>query len=707
MRSPSKTVAVGFVLVAVLAGCAGGSPRPVMPAAPAATWTEPLPTYPADVQILGATRNAIWASFPTSGQSVERLSRDGGRTWEKWNAGYETLMMSTAGNGWFAANSDEDGMANVRTFSISEKWEGIPLGEWQLAALGSRAALSTQGHLATASSSRKVTFPALPKATPRPTHSFAFTDDSRHVVRITRTKGEADYAGAVLTSSGKATGRVTLPRTSQHRVADSAVYSLSGSRSGLTLCRQPLPSGKASCRLVVKGDRRGVNGTLYQVGAWSLIKDPKSAAPLMVRNGQITTISVPTGTTSWRKDGPGDPTSPLIRVVDAAGLPRHLRVAADGSTADFLTVPRLFVDPFSLEMTQSELLGSDFIGGELGPAWVRSLTAAGPGARRPVAGGEDVVGASGSRWAIRGAKLTYAYDNGRKGVALKKDVRYLSGPYAFGSEGVQTVAGTTVRTSKAEAIFGSLVAERVAALPNRPGFTVRIRDLAKAASKPMTVRLDTSTAQFTWVRMWGDWIGFTAYSPSMRTVLTNVRTGKQLKHAGELLRLGDGYSVLINSRNELVVWSFATGKDIALGAGTSSLYVAAEGNRVAYVKGTNLIVRTLPGVGISRARLLGVLTSGKATKSSPWKAALDLTKPLRAGIVVIRHSDGRIVRTLTTAASASGSVRGLSWDGTTTGGTKVGKGTYRWELITEAVDGSGAAAAVSGKGTPSGSITVG
>ena len=93
MRSPSKTVAVGFVLVAVLAGCAGGSPRPVMPAAPAATWTEPLPSYPAVVQILGATRNAIWASFPTSGQSVERLSRDGGRTWEKWNAGYETLMM--------------------------------------------------------------------------------------------------------------------------------------------------------------------------------------------------------------------------------------------------------------------------------------------------------------------------------------------------------------------------------------------------------------------------------------------------------------------------------------------------------------------------------------------------------------------------------------------------------------------------------------
>ena len=706
IATAAKTALATVVAAAVLSACTGTRPAPTSDAAPprdtAVLFQEPLPTAPVDFTVLAATQNVIWASFnaPAS-MSGDRISLDGGGTWQR-GIGQSSITRASGSNGRFGYAATNDELPIPYLMSPTDPAAAKAL-RWdddgsRYLAVGVGAALSSNGTLATADSRRTVKFPTLPSGLVSPKHTYSFTGDAALAVRITTTSSGHDYAAMVDARTGKKAGVLTLPRTAQHRVQGSDLYSLSADATGLTLCRQPLPSGEAACRLVVAGDRSGTNPTLYQWGALSVIKDPAGAQPLLVEAGRVTPIALPEGTASWRGEGNGDPTRPLLRTVDAAGEPHHVRVGSDGSTAEWLTVPRVPQTLFSLEVTPTAVLGS---WNGANRVWVRAMA---DGQLQPATWlpGQGVSGASGSRWLIWGGKATRTlYDAGQSVRTVKASS--LSGPYLATESGVQHADGRQVSTTQALAQFGSLVAEK-APRSAGTGSRVSIRDLADASAKPTTVRLSKGDLSGN-VYLWGDWVGSSDWSDTgdQQAVLRNHRTGATRAHQGALWQLGDGFAVL-DLGSELAVWNFGTDDVIKLGTPFAPGAVAAWGDLIVYTTQAVMVVRRVPGVGTSQPRLLGAVTSGDATPESPWTAAIDTTKPLAAGNLTITDSTGLVVRTLPTPAAPDGSLRGLSWDGLDDAGQPLPKGTYTWTLIAFAVDTSGQVVNVTGTDAATGTI---
>jgi len=582
--------------------------------------------------------------------------------------------------------------------------------EWRLAALGPRAALSTGRRLATEGSSRKLVFPALPRIRGSWKHTYGFSADSAFLVRVSRpARGSRDYATIVDTATGRARTPVAIPRSKVHVVGGSTLHTLVADAAGLRVCRLPLAGGAQACDQVATGDHRRTTARLYQAGAVSLVADGGSA--LLLENGTVTPIALPAGTASWRIDAPGDPTRPLIRTVDAAGEPHHLRVAADGGTTEWLTLSRRAVPPYSLALTPTTLLGSDARSGDR--VWLRDVSAATLGARTELAAAAPVA-ASGSRWLVLGNDGRFrAYDDGRPGVAVPQALaREVSGPYLIGTAKVGLVTGKVLAASRPKALFGSLVVEDVST-SHAHGYTMRVRDLAGRYRSPAFLLTDRSSL-YSWVMIWGDWVGTSVFSDApdhdVDIVLHNHRTGASLTHPGVLWRLADGWALIQTPSPDfsspLAAWNLTTGEVEPLGnQGFSSF--AVDGARVAYHTGTDLVLRTVEGVEAGPPRLLGALAAGKATSGSPWTVQLDLTEPVLPGTLVITDPAGGVVRTLPTGGAPTGGIRGVAWDGRDEAGGTVAAGTYRWELRTQAADGGGAATDVTGTAAPGGTITVG
>lgn len=716
-------VALTSVLVS---GCA--TPIPTHDTGPAAQpgpdvlVREKLPTRPQDFTVLAATGDVIWAAFPEgSPWGGNRISRDGGQSWNA-GIGYEEISMATGYRGRLGYLAGSEGIGSPYLMDAAKPSDARPLawdgeGGVKMPAVGVGAALVTKNLLTTVDRTRRVSFPALPKSVRGAVHSYAFTGDVAQVVRITMTTGTRDYAGVLTTASGKSKGLLRLPRTSQHQVSGSTLYSLVATASGLRLCRQPLPSGTASCRQVVSGNRKGAKATLYQFGALSVINDPGSASPLLVENSKVTKVALPQGTKSWRGEGFSDPTRPLLRTVDAGGEPHHLRVAADGTTTEWMTVPRIPAQVASLALTPTTLLGTWT--DDWKRFWTRPLTGDTLGTATLLPG-RAVGSTSGARWLVwTGTTKPAIYDNGTLVGRANGPTTALSGPYLIQDGGVQLITGKKLTSKRAQAIFGSLVAERPT---GKVGMTVatRIRNLADSSFAPQTVTLSTNRSQQSRLGFWGDWVGASLWTDTptgdFTTLVKNYRTGQSLSHSGRLWQLGDGYAVLDiaqegtawnDGATELAVWNLTTGALIRLGQGTSPLAFAAEGDRIAYTTDTELIIRTIPDTGTSRPRLLGAVASGKATKKSPWKASIDVTKPLAAGTLTISNRSGAVVRTLRTPDAPAGALRKLTWNGRDDAGKAVAKGRYRWTLHASAVDGTGKVVAVTGSGAARGSITVG
>ncbi len=681
-------------------------PRPTTPAQPAAAPTvlsTSLPTIPDDFSVLAATDDLIWVRLPADyDQNRTSLSKDGGRTWTKLGTMPE-YGHETAGAGRLAYFGGDDGLG-VPYYLYPTDLDNGDWGElWNVAAMATKATLATNGRLVRAGrANAAITFAALPKSATKPSHRYAFTSDSSYVVRISTTQGSSDYASVVDVARAKSVGRLILPRTSQHRVSGSALYSLTSSKSAARLCRQPLPSGAASCLKVAGGDDRKKAAALYQFGENSVVRDPASATPLLVEAGRVTPIVLPAGTVSWTAEGFGDPTRPLLRTLDAAGQPHHVRVSADGSTIEYRAVPRVPVDVWSLALGPTELFGSHWDENADEVNWRRVVGTTGLGSPSPAVGRVRVV--SGSRRAVTGSSdRTHLYDGDRRGVPAD-DIWTLTGPYLLSGDDVSLVTGKKLATSGAEALFGSLVAEHIKTPKGQNGYWLSVRDLAAPSAVPVKIRLIGSSSLLSPVYMWGDWLGTGTSDGNARVV--NRRTGQVLtRHVG-LVHLGDGFAVVDDENYSLSIWQFATNKLTRLDKGSSSLLFDAYGNKVAYTDTKRLLVRTVPGAGLSRPRLLGALTSGKATRESPWDTAIDLTKAVTAGSLVIRDRAGRVVRTLATPPSPTGSIRGISWTGRDATGKQL-KGTFTWELIAAATDGSGFAGSVSGDGPAKGTITAG
>lgn len=709
-----RAALVATLAAALLASCTGP------PATPGSTTSaghgenvlvrEPLPTIPANFKVMAATGDVVWASI--DGTSENRLSLDGGTT---WTAGVDqreiTLPVGYRGRFGYLGGDDGEGTPYEMDPAAPDRaaqlnWDD----DGRIVAVGVAGALSRNGLLMTRSAVGRIDFAALPSGAGKAVHSYAFSGDAALVLRISTTAGH-DYAALVDTATRKALGTIELPVARQHVVAGSAIHSLVADARGLSVCVQPLPTGASTCQQVAEGDHSNVEPRMYQFGERSLIDDPISAAPLLVENGRVTPVVLPSGTVTWAGEGNGDPTRPLIRTVDGTGSTHHLRVDQAGATTEWSMVPRQAVVPYSLNLTPTTLL----IGWPPGARGVeaRPLSATGFGQPAWLPGnGVGVAATSGSRWLILADGRYAVYDNGRPIDAFTPQPLSLSGPYVTTGDGTFLISGR--RVADGVASFGSLVAERVSPTNGSGPLVLRVRDLAAQQAKATTVRFgDDSYAQQP-IRLWGDWVGTTLYSDGDRAELRNLATGQSRTRPGLLVGLSDGYAVLglpptdpAEPRVRLVIWNLASDETMALEGATDGSQFSIDGSRIAYISGTDLVVRTIPGVATTQPRLLGAVTQGNATPDQPLILAIDTTKPLRDGTLTISDSTGAVVRTLATPVAVAGSLHDLRWDGRSDTGLQLPAGRYRWALAAAAVDGSGLVVSVTGGGPAEGSITIG
>ncbi len=513
---PIRAAAVCAGLALALTSCSAAAPRARAAGEPAAAGviTTPLPVLPLVPTVRAATGDLIWVDF----SGTQYLSSDGGATWERFIQ-EDDFFAVAAGAGAFGYYGGTDGIDDANSFYPGTDTRVVALkgwGEtWHAVAVGSLRTLSDRQKIASRDKSPvTVHYWKLPRSVRHKskTHSYAFTADSKYLVRITHPKsGSTDYATVVKASTGRTVARRKLVRSSRHLVGGASVYSLVASKSGLSVCRKPIPSGARTCTLVAAGDHRGSSATFFQQGRFSLVRDPAAATPLLVDGDRVTAVTLPASAVSWKIDGVGDPTRPLVRVVDEAGETTHLRVLADGATEEYLgDVPGTSLWTTGVALSPDTLLFSG-----AGQVWTQAVFASGLG-DRVRHDWVQVVGASAGRWLVGQGEQSYSaaawtVDAGEPVAELPGDAATwrISGPYVYrpGKE-VRTVLGKQIDDVVPLAMFGSLVVEQVSA-PAASGYEVRVRDLADADLDPVTVTLPTTGVLTSEVQLWGDWIGVT------------------------------------------------------------------------------------------------------------------------------------------------------------------------------------------------------
>jgi hypothetical protein len=690
----AKALAVLALVAALASGC-GTSPL-----APPDEMRVPLSTTAYDVEVLGATGDAIWAEFAGAGN---RVSLDGGRT---WRAGvvYPEYGRITASAGRFAFSGGDDGVAMPMTFAAGtpDNLERLP---WEddgrrVEALGADVVLWANGHLSTREATRKTSWPKL-----QPGRSqYLFSADSTWLVRIVH-GGRSDQLSVAPVATGVGRAPLTFVDALDYAVGTAGLYSLVSDRGQLSVCTISLPEGARACTPVA--DWPHATATFHQAGAVTVVK--ADGRGYLVENGQVTPIALPDDTSDWKAEGAGDPTRPLLLVTDNANQQHHYRAAADGSLTEAFPRPRLPVVPVILALTPTAVYGSQDVTTTF---WRRDIGARGLGEEVPLRTGE-VRAASGDRLLVQTDNSVRVLDGGTPGPVLGDAARQLSGPYVLLGSQVVTATGDALRTDPPEGIFGSLAVQvSHAAAEHRQLMTVH--DLTNP-DESRTIQLSGTDEKLLFARLWGDWVGvtFRVHGDQRTTELHNWRTDASRTTAGELAALGDGFAVILRSTGKgwdqvttLLTVDLATGAETVLAPAVLYPAPVTDGVRVAYVDGSDLVVRKIPGAGASAPRLLGALTSGSATPADPWTVALDMTKAVAPGTLTIRSADGAVVRVLPTSATASGSVRGPVWDGRDDAGAAVTSGEYRWEYAADAADGTGAVRDVTGQTAPGGTIDV-
>ena len=617
------------MVAALFASGCTGTLRP--PDAVADTFRARLKTVVAGAEVLAATGDAIWARFPgrgPGGLGGNQVSLDGGRTWQA-GVPYPEIGNVVASHGRIAFYGGDDGMAMPMTFAADQPGTLQTL-QWQddgrkLQAMGTAAALWTNGLLSTRGATVRTRWPTLQAGR----STYVFSADSVWLVRIVQ--GSAvDHLSVAPVSSGVGRTPLRLPHAIAYAADQIGLRTLVSDAQGLSVCAITLPEGARSCVPVTSG---ASTGTLHQAGAISLVKaDGKG---YLIEAGWVSAITLPEGTQEWDPEGAGDPTRPLVRVVDAAGVPRHDRVEPDGSLVPAFTGARTQVGLDLLALTPTAVFGSTN-----DTSWRREVGPQGLGGEIGVEG--LVSAASAGRVLVDRGDGVQCLDGDDLGPVIAARAAELSGPYVLTSTAVRTVAGKSLRASNPQAVFGSLVVEPVPTPGG--GYIVSVRDLTGAAPT-VRVALSASAEEVAPARLWGDWVGATFRSPTTGDAgtvveLRNWRTAASRTTGGVLLALGDGFAVVERPRpdgsSSLVAVDLASGAETQLSAATAGAVAAVDGSRVAFVDGTDLVVQSIAGAGTSAPRLLGALTSGDASAKGPWTVALDVTKPVAAGTLTVR-----------------------------------------------------------------------
>ncbi len=304
------------------------------------------------------------------------------------------------------------------------------------------------------------------------------------------------------------------------------------------------------------------------------------------------------------------------------------------------------------------------------------------------------VAASGSRLLLDTADGVQVYDGGVHQTTLRGGLRAgsLSGPYYLAADGqVRRVDGTAYNVT-AQALFGA-----TAAWSDPVTGEVKVKVVTSGAA-PRSVLVE-GHRDLRVKGIWGDHLLLTGIDADdyQRVLAVDYTASPPLVRSladSEPLAIGDGYALLRSpdpdtQEPRLQVWRFATGDPQVLASEPVTQVTTDGTSRIAYVSGSNLVAAELSDVPLGAVRSLGAVaprTLVIATGAPKWKLAVDASKSLSEGTLLIKKGSTTV---LTTAvpASDSGSVR-WEWDGKVKGKT-VAYGDYKWSLTMPAADDGG------------------
>ncbi|MFN8136429.1 MAG: FlgD immunoglobulin-like domain containing protein [Propionicimonas sp.] len=460
-------------------------------------------------------------------------------------------------------------------------------------------------------------------------------------------------------------------------------------------------------------------------GTVLLLQDRKAWYACDTASGGCTLKSVPLKgkVLNTQYDAVGDPSRPLVSVA-AGGLDPFYAVAPGPVLVKRFDPLVAKASVVGLSMGVNRLVGwDDRLGGAV---WQRPL-GDGIGAEKRLADRAEAALASAGRTAVATASGVAFYDRSTavsRGSAVNALLGF-SGPYALLDRGsgwfdltgyAGVPMGSYVRApGHLRAIFGTRVLGGTDCLQGSAmctgsgdgETTLVVTDLLDATYRrpiPLPDGVDARTSHVQAAFLWGDRVAASFTSADPGTGEATVRSAVYDMVAGtwgdlqdaRLLGLGDGYAVREDG-DGLSAWDYVTGETYRLSDTDGGTTVTAGSDTLAYANDDEIVVRRVPGTGASAPRVLGVVApAGCNAWDCAWSPQFDLTKALDAGQVVIRDPQGEVVRTLRTAATTDGSVRGVTWDGRSDTGAFVVAGDYRWQLVVAAADGSGTATGVDG-----------
>jgi hypothetical protein len=460
------------------------------------------------------------------------------------------------------------------------------------------------------------------------------------------------------------------------------------------------------------------------------------------------TVRVQIGEDSeWGYPSSQDTAAAVLSLADAS-TGSLAQVGADGSLNRWTaTSYSRTVRAAGLALTPVQLVGGFISGNHRMAAWSRSVgSSLGDQQAVLTTSVRASVVASAGRWAVPTASGVRLYDDDGHSSEDVEGVDQVQ-PYALsgpnlvaeghlpGSPAAPSGTWSTYTWSpgsgwqddrRAYSVFGSLVLDVNDS--SADGDAVTVRDLTGVRA-PVTLTFaetesDDSGSSYGNFQLWGDWVAATRdqwgnggdddESSTFTVEVRNWRTGQLVgSHPGQLRGLGDGGALVRTYDKDTdaysyEVWNFLKNTVTALNETWSwNSQFSMDGGRIAYTTDSELVVKTIPGIGTSAPRSLGVVAPASFTAGNQtWSADIDLTKPVAAGELKILNSTGGLVRTIPVPASANGSLRGITWDGKNADGSLVPPGTYSYTLASTGSDGSGSVVAVDGTNTALGQVHV-
>ncbi|HQY98551.1 MAG TPA: FlgD immunoglobulin-like domain containing protein [Propionicimonas sp.] len=420
--------------------------------------------------------------------------------------------------------------------------------------------------------------------------------------------------------------------------------------------------------------------------------------------------------------GAGDSPRPLA-AVGTGGTGYVGQVRADGAIERLFANPTAPVTVTSLLLTPTRLLALDNRPDSTADGFQaseRKVAASGIGDEALLQGRVQNLGASAGR--------TLAEVDGRLRVGDRDATGYLplpkygsdpstlSGPYFLSATVAYTqvsrVDGAALRKGSIRALFGSLALRLNNSTRNR----FEVLDTVTGSTQRVTVPAELSPRTFSCLGLWGDWVigvKTAGDSDDVTTAVINYRTSQTWTHLGYPIAWGDGFAVLDvpgsgDAPDDYLVWRFESDTTEKL-PDTVVRAPATDGtSRLAYTTGSELVLRTLDGVGASAPRVLGIVAPATINLAAGrlLRVELDATKALSRGTAEIRDAAGGLVRSLSFGAAPDGSVRDLVWDGRDAAGTPVPLGDYSWSLAATAADGTGSLVKVDGSAGVGGGVRV-